>query len=116
MARFDPTRSRGLLRSVRFSRCLFAQLLHQQFQPPAVQKFVLPPATDPLYKVIHPFRFDVFVCVIQALLCADYWIQAATLGMKLTCGFELLCATDEASAGKRLLPSLPITLMQTTQT
>jgi hypothetical protein len=62
LSRFD-TRSQVVVR-VRFSRFLFAQLLQQTFPIPNA-RFSLPPENDPLRK-------------------------AAELGMKLTCGFELL--------------------------
>lgn len=68
MSRFDPTHHTGFYCRVRFTRCLYAQLLHQNFLPPN-NKFSLPSTDDPLWK-------------------------AASLGMKLTCGFELWCASE----------------------
>jgi hypothetical protein len=62
LARFD-TKSSVMVR-VRFSRYLYAQLLQQTFPVPS-PRFSLPPENDPTRK-------------------------ASELGMKLTCGFELM--------------------------
>ncbi|BDA41334.1 probable protein ecdysoneless homolog [Coccomyxa sp. Obi] len=54
-----------------FSRCLYAQLEQQQFEPP--KGYPLPPPDSPPYRAAH-------------------------LGMKLTCGFEMLYSKREHHA------------------
>lgn len=71
MKRFDPRHHKAVMCRVRFTRCLFAQLLHQQFSPPT-KGFVIPVPGD-----VH--------------------CKAATLGMKLCCGFEIWCANLEGA-------------------
>ncbi|XP_051935704.1 protein ecdysoneless homolog [Hippocampus zosterae] len=56
-----------VLTSVMFTRCLYAQLLQQQFVPDRRSGFTMPARSDPRYK-------------------------AHELGMKLAHGFEILCA------------------------
>ena len=60
---------------VTFNRALFAQLAQQQFQPP--RGYPLPPLNSPAF-------------------------HACELGMKLTCGFEMVMAKSTAGA----VPSL----------
>ena len=60
---------------VTFNRALYAQLAQQQFQPP--RGYPLPPLNSPAFR-------------------------AAELGMKLTCGFEMVMA--KGSLGTVLLP------------
>lgn len=55
--------------AVPFNRALYAQVAQQQFQPP--RGYPLPPPTNPTFK-------------------------AADLGMKLTCGFEMLMARHKS--------------------
>ena len=58
--------------AVPFNRALYAQLAQQQFQPP--RGYPLPTPTNPTFK-------------------------AADLGMKLTCGFEMLMARHDSGTG-----------------
>ncbi len=67
----------GVRVRVRLTRLLYVQLLQQTFPAPSA-RFKLPPESDPARK-------------------------AAELGMKMTCGFELMWRTD---GGKELLESL----------
>lgn len=60
---------------VTFNRALFAQLAQQQFQPP--RGYPLPPLNSPAFR-------------------------ASELGMKLTCGFEMVMAKSTSGA----VPSL----------
>ncbi|KAI8055786.1 SGT1 protein-domain-containing protein [Syncephalis plumigaleata] len=69
MSRFPPSTSIPV--TVRFTRALYAQMVHQQFYPP--KSFRLPPPASPDFK-------------------------ATELGMKLACGFEILCATGNLAA------------------
>ncbi|RKP27685.1 SGT1 protein-domain-containing protein [Syncephalis pseudoplumigaleata] len=69
MARFPPSTCVPV--TVRFTRTLYAQLVRQPFHPP--KPFRLPPPTSPDFK-------------------------AAELGMKLACGFEILCAMGNLAA------------------
>ncbi|KAI9598745.1 SGT1 protein-domain-containing protein, partial [Syncephalis fuscata] len=69
MARFPPSSS--VMVSIPFTRALYAQLVHQQFHPP--KSFRLPPPSSSDFK-------------------------AAELGMKLACGFEILCSTGNLAA------------------
>ena len=56
---------------VTFNRALYAQLAQQQFQPP--QGYPLPPLNSPTFR-------------------------ASELGMKLTCGFEMVMAKSTSGA------------------
>ncbi|KAK3740698.1 hypothetical protein QZH41_019057, partial [Actinostola sp. cb2023] len=62
---FPPTER--VLTRVQFTRCLYAQLMQQDFQPGRKSEWRIPPASSTLYK---PHQ----------------------LGLKLTCGFEILCS------------------------
>lgn len=55
-----------LLSRIRFTRCLYAQLSQQPFKPDRRSEWTLPPVTDPHFK-------------------------AHELGLKLACGFQILC-------------------------
>lgn len=72
----DPS-AQVVARRVRFTRCLFAQLLHQRFVPPSKLFATLPPNHDPR-------------------------ARAAELGMKLTCGFEILTSRNPSEWEPRL--------------
>lgn len=61
-----------LLSRIRFTRCLYAQLSQQPFSPDKRSEWTLPPVTDPHYK-------------------------AHELGLKLACGFQILCRRSGAS-------------------
>ncbi|ORX92838.1 SGT1-domain-containing protein [Basidiobolus meristosporus CBS 931.73] len=63
MENFPPNTS--ISTTVRFTRTIYSQLMGQRFHPP--KSFHLPPLSSPLY-------------------------QEAELGMKLACGFEMLCS------------------------
>jgi hypothetical protein len=65
MEKFNPKTHPNVLIRVRFTRCLFAQLIKQRFQPPRVYADMVPSPSDPNHK-----PFD--------------------LGMKVACGFEML--------------------------
>ena len=70
--------------AIMFSRCLYAQLAQQAFEPPAC--FPMPPAGDASRR-------------------------AAELGMKLTVGMEMMCSSKaraERSAGRVSAGSLPV--------
>lgn len=73
LRRLDPLRHQPVMCRVRFTRCLYAQLLQQSFTPPSGQ-FVLPPEAD-----AGPHK-------------------RASLGMKLCCGFELWMALVDGAA------------------
>lgn len=70
-----------VLSMVTFTRCLYAQLLQQQFTPDRRSGFVLPPRSHPKYK-------------------------AHELGMKLAHGFEILCSKARMPSSE---PDAPVT-------
>lgn len=77
MSRFHPTMTKSVETTVTFTRYLYAQLIAQNFYAP--KPFQLPPAKS-----------------------ADFAMHE--LGMKLTCGFEILCAQhgdDAKSSGEQ---------------
>ncbi|RDD39873.1 Protein ecdysoneless-like protein [Trichoplax sp. H2] len=59
---------------ITFTRCLYAQLLQQKFKPDKRSSWKLPSQYHPEYK-------------------------AYELGMKLACGFEILCSRHESKSG-----------------
>ena len=63
---------------VTFNRALYAQLAQQQFQPP--RGYPLPPLNSPAFR-------------------------AAELGMKLTCGFEMVMAKSTSSGAVLFSPT-----------
>ncbi|RHZ61180.1 hypothetical protein Glove_349g126 [Diversispora epigaea] len=63
MEKFPPSTS--ITATVKFTKTLYAQIIHQKFNPP--KPFKLPPRTSNKF-------------------------PAAELGMKLACGFEILCS------------------------
>ncbi|KAK9451934.1 SGT1 protein-domain-containing protein [Limtongia smithiae] len=72
MSRFPPTDSVKV--TVSFSRLMYAQLQAQRIQPPQAFSALLPEDDAPEFAAVE-------------------------LGMKLACGFELLCANASADAG-----------------
>ncbi|XP_053307281.1 protein ecdysoneless homolog [Spea bombifrons] len=63
-----------VLSSVRFTKCLYAQLSQQRFQPDKRSGYTLPELSDPRYK-------------------------ACDLGMKLAHGFEIMCSKCSRPSG-----------------
>lgn len=66
------TLKKKLMTRIRFTRCMYAQISQQPFTPDMQSEWSLPPASDPQYK-------------------------AHELGLKLACGFQILCK----KSGKR---------------
>ncbi|XP_031563790.1 protein ecdysoneless homolog [Actinia tenebrosa] len=71
---FSP--KQRIMTRVCFTRCLYAQMMQQNFQPNKKSLWQLPSSTDPLYK-------------------------AHQLGMKITCGFEILCSKSKVNIEKQ---------------
>ncbi|XP_062989038.1 protein ecdysoneless homolog [Elgaria multicarinata webbii] len=74
-----------IMRSVTFTKCLYAQLVQQTFVPDRRSGYVLPPRSHPQYK-------------------------AHELGMKLAHGFEILCSKCNSSShdSKKHIMSVPL--------
>ncbi|CAK4076188.1 unnamed protein product [Aphanomyces euteiches] len=66
MDKFPPQAKRYVTTMIPLTRCMYAQVKQQQFAPPKPFQPFMPPADDPSF-------------------------SSAEMGMKLTCGLELLC-------------------------
>jgi hypothetical protein len=82
MKYFSPSTYTSLMTQVRFTRCLYAKLLHLRFNPPPHSGFTLTPPTSHTHK-------------------------AHELGMKLTCGLEMVLSCvgkgEEGESGENHL-------------
>ena len=80
MKHFSPSTNDCVMTRVRFSKCLYAMLSKPKYFPDKRSGWKIPPDTDPTHK-------------------------ASELGMKLTCGFEMLAAQAEKRNSSH--PDLP---------
>jgi hypothetical protein len=103
MEKFNPKTNPNVLIRVRFTRCLFAQLIKQHFQPPRVYSDLVPSPSDPNHK---PFElgmkvvrcqsqfvllcFVLFVCLFGLFVCVCVCLFVFLFFLFLFC-FVLLC-------------------------
>ncbi len=86
MARFPPLRHARVASAVKFTRCLFSQLVSQKFHAPKPFKGFMPTADK-----TNGDGASGSLAIPQSEL------DAADVGMRLTCGFEIMFARDEAA-------------------